>query len=238
MDEKQFESALKSVRVPTLVLDQKWHRLFAISGKPEEVKGLEVQCKEILVRQGHLNQEIKDLKKIKSDLMRGIVQNMDGADQNKATQENEKKLSDNKRLLEETNAKLEADEDELMEIPKLLKEKNDELMLATMSYCYARLRTNASEAKDITEWITNVRIELKKNIIKKQNREINNKEIYSYLHDIFGRDVMQLFDVKYEEEFTTPLKKEEPSEGVRRKEEKEANKDRSENFDVKKNEES
>ena len=235
MDEKQFESALKQVRVPTLVLDQKWHRLFAISGKPDEIKNLEVECKEILVRQGHLNQELKNLKKIKNDLMQGIVANMEGADLNKATEENEKKLTDNKRLMEETNAKIEADEDELMDIPRLLKEKNDELMLTTMSYCYARLRTNASEAKEISDWITNVRIELKKNIIKKQNREINNKEIYSYLHDIFGRDVMQLFDVKYEEEFTAP-KKEEVSEGVKRKEEKEANKDRSENFEVNKNE--
>ncbi len=235
MDEKQFEAALKANRIPTLVLDQKWHRLFAISGKPENVRTLEVEEKEILLRQGKLNQEIKDLKKIKSDLMKGIVDNMEGADAKKATQESEKKLSENKRLLDETNAKIEADEDELMDIPKLLKEKNDELMLATMTYCYARLRTNASEAKEITDWITNVRIELKKNIIKKQNREINNKEIYSYLHDLFGKDVMQLFDVKYEEELPIEAPKEEVSATVKRKEEKEANKERSENFDVKNN---
>ena len=160
---------------------------------------------------------------------------MEGADAKKATKESEKKLSDNKRLLDETNAKIEADEDELMDIPKLLKEKNDQLMLATMTYCYARLRTNASEAKEITDWITNVRIELKKNIIKKQNREINNKEIYSYLHDLFGKDVMQLFDVKYEEELPIEAPKEEVSATVKRKEEKEANKERSENFDVKNN---
>ncbi|MCR5396512.1 MAG: hypothetical protein K6E64_03480 [Lachnospiraceae bacterium] len=235
MDEKQFEAALKANRIPTLVLDQKWHRLFAISGKPEDVRTLEVEEKEILLHQGKLNQEIKDLKKIKSDLMKGIVDNMEGADAKKATKESEKKLSDNKRLLDETNAKIEADEDELMDIPKLLKEKNDELMLATMTYCYARLRTNASEAKEITDWITNVRIELKKNIIKKQNREINNKEIYSYLHDLFGKDVMQLFDVKYEEELPIEAPKEEVSATVKRKEEKEANKERSENFDVKNN---
>lgn len=235
MDEKQFEAALKANRIPTLVLDQKWHRLFAISGKPENVRTLEVEEKEILLRQGKLNQEIKDLKKIKTDLMKGIVDNMEGADAKKATQESEKKLSENKRLLDETNAKIEADEDELMDIPKLLKEKNDELMLATMTYCYARLRTNASEAKEITDWITNVRIELKKNIIKKQNREINNKEIYSYLHDLFGKDVMQLFDVKYEEELPIEAPKEEVSATVKRKEEKEANKERSENFDVKNN---
>ncbi len=234
MDEKQFESALKANRIPTLVLDQKWHRLFAISGKPQNVQDLEVKEKEILLRQGHLNQEIKSLKKIKQDLMNGIVQNMEGADAQAATTQSEKNLKDNKRLLDETNAKMDADEDELMEIPKQLKEVNDELMLATMNFCYERLRINSHEASEITEWITNIRIELKKNIIKKQNREINNKEIYAYLHDIFGKDVMQLFDVKLDESFTVPEKKEEVPEGVKLKEEKEANKDRSTNFDVKK----
>jgi hypothetical protein len=42
-------------------------------------------------------------------------------------------------------------------------------------------------------------VELKRNIIRKQNREINNKEIYSYMHDIFGKDVITLFDVHYED---------------------------------------
>ena len=73
-------------------------------------------------------------------------------------------------------------------------------MMLTMSFCYEKLRINANEIQEISDWITNVRVELKKNIIKKQNREINNKEIYSYMHDIFGRDVINLFDVKYEEE--------------------------------------
>ena len=39
-------------------------------------------------------------------------------------------------------------------------------------------------------------MELKKNIIRKQNREINNKEIYAYMHDIFGKDIINLFDVR------------------------------------------
>jgi pimeloyl-ACP methyl ester carboxylesterase len=61
MDELVFKAALKSVKVPVLVLDQKWHRLFAISGKPENVKAKEVELNELLQLQGKLNQEIKDL---------------------------------------------------------------------------------------------------------------------------------------------------------------------------------
>lgn len=200
MDELFFKAALKSVKVPILVLDQKWHRLFAISGKPESVKEKEVQLNELLQLQGKLTQEIKDLKAVKNKLMQGIVVNMDGADGNDSSAEHAKKLDDNKRLIEETNERIAADEDQLLDIPRNIKEVNEELMMLTMSFCYEKLRINANEIQEITDWITNVRIELKKNIIKKQNREINNKEIYSYMHDIFGRDVINLFDVKYEEE--------------------------------------
>jgi hypothetical protein len=48
-----------------------------------------------------------------------------------------------------------------------------------------------------------VRIELKKNIIRKQNRDINNREMYSYLHDILGPEVLNLFDIEYTEKNQT-----------------------------------
>ena len=38
---KDFKSALINKTIPNLTLDQKWHRLFAIHGKPDEVKELE-----------------------------------------------------------------------------------------------------------------------------------------------------------------------------------------------------
>jgi hypothetical protein len=58
-----------------------------------------------------------------------------------------------------------------------------------------------------------VRIDLKKNIIRKQNRDINNREIYAYLHDIFGARVIDLFDIKYEEENSEAEEKEKEEEG-------------------------
>ncbi len=42
-----------------------------------------------------------------------------------------------------------------------------------------------------------IRIELKKNVVRKQEYEISNQEIYSYMHDIFGAEVVDLFDMKY-----------------------------------------
>ena len=74
-------------------------------------------------------------------------------------------------------------------------------MILSMDYFYEKLRVNHEESKEIEEWITQIRIDLQKNIIRKQNRDINNREIYSYLHDIFGFDVLNIFDIQYGEYF-------------------------------------
>ena len=190
MDIEELKEALKHTKIPILVLDQKWHRLFALEGKPDDIKKAEVRVNEILKEQGKLNNEVKDLKAVKKKLMKNIVENMDDASIKKT------KMANVGDMIDETNEKIADDEDRLLEIPKELKEANDYLMVLTAKYSYERMRTNTSEIKEIADWIKQVRIELKTNIIKKQNREINNREIYSYMHDIFGKEMLGLFDIK------------------------------------------
>lgn len=199
-DEQYFKNALTGKHIPILVLDQKWHRLFAIHGKTAEIKELETELNSLLAHQGKLNTDLKDLKRLKSNLMDGIMENMEGGSSELDRPEREKKLADNKRLIDDVNDRLEQCEDELLEIPNQISKTNEALMLASMDYCYSKLRVNKDEAQEIDEWIKQVRIDLKKNIIRKQNREINNKEMYSYLHDIFGAEILDIFDIKESEE--------------------------------------
>jgi hypothetical protein len=198
-NQEEFRKAIHNKKVPVLVLDQKWHRLFAIHGKPDRVTELETEINSLLARQGKLNAELKSLKKLKSQLMESIVQNMDGTSED-AGQTKERMLDVNREQIDETKEKIDACEDELLEIPNKIKEANEELMIESMEYFYEKLRINKQEAAEIDEWITQVRIDLKKNIIRKQNREINNREMYAYLHDIFGPEVLDLFDIEYSEE--------------------------------------
>ena len=199
-NEQEFKQALRGKKIPVLVLDQKWHRLFAIHGKTEEITQVETRLKELLGKQGKLNQELKELKRLKGKLMDNIVQNMDGISQEYHSSLQERKMEEDKRLIDEINEKMEAYEDELLDLPNLIRLTNEELMVLSMEYFYEKIRVNKSEADEIAEWIDSVRVELKKNIIRKQNREINNREIYSYLHDILGPEVLDLFDIKYHEE--------------------------------------
>lgn len=198
-DLEYFRGALYDKKVPILVLDQKWHRLFAIHGKNEEIKCIEEELNGYLQRQGQANQDIKDLKKVKENLRASIVENMNGRDSTNTNKELEKTMDENKRLINEVNEKIEACEDELLELPRLIKESNERLMVASMQYCYEKLRVNSKDVEEIDKWIRQFRIDLKKNIIKKQNREINSKEIYAYMHDIFGAQIIDIFDLKEED---------------------------------------
>lgn len=205
ISEEKFREALSDKHIPVLILDNKWHKLFKRSGTTEQIEALEKELTDLLKRQGRLNSEIKDIKKIKGELMNSIVSNMDEKDGESA-----KKVNDSKRLINEANEKMGAYEDELLELPREIDRVNKELMIQTMTLCYETLSENTDEIERIADWIHNIRIELKKNIIRKQEREFQNADLYAYMHDIFGPDVMEIFDMRYEPTLKKPEQKEEP----------------------------
>lgn len=207
--EEKFKNALENKHIPVLTLDNKWHRLFGKTGTTKEIVQLEKELNALLKRQGKLTNEIKDLKKIKSGLMTDIVSNMEGLEKSETDKAFDKKLNENKRLISEVKEKLSSNEDELMELPRDIDRVNRELMIHTMALCYDKLKENTDEIEEIANWIRDIRIELKKNIIKKQDKEINNSELYAYMHDIFGPEVIELFDMRYEPTLPTKKKDEE-----------------------------
>ncbi len=203
ISEEKFKAALADKKIPVLILDSKWHQLFKKAGITPEIEKLEKELTELLKKQGRINTEIKNIKKLKGELMNNIVSSMDGSDD-----KSEKKVSDSKRLINESNEKMDALEDELLELPRQIDSINKELMLQTMALCYETLSENTDEIEKIADWIHEVRIQLKKNIIKKQEKEFQNADLYTYMHDIFGPDVMEIFDLRYEPTLKKPEKKE------------------------------
>lgn len=206
--EDKFQKALEGKRVPILTIDHKWHRLVPAEAFTEEMKQLEKELNDLIKRQGKANTETKEIKKLKKRLMDEIVQCANTLEQgpDKAT---EQKIEDNKRLISECNEKIDGYQEELLDLPREIETVNRKLMLATMEYCYGQISENAKDIDEIAAWIAKIRIELKKNVIRKQEKEMKNFEIYSYMHDIFGADVIEIFDMKYNPETTHPIPKSE-----------------------------
>ena len=194
--EELYEQALQGKKIPVLTLDNKWYKLFPNLNNYPKILNLARKLNDLLKRQGKLNTETKDIKNIKMRLMQEIVPMVDELEQN-PDKVLEKKIEDHKRLIEESNERLEAYQDELMELPVLIEKTNKELMLATMEYCYESMSENTEEILRIAQWIADMREELKNNLVMKQEKEIYNRQMYAYMHDIFGADVIEMFDMKY-----------------------------------------
>lgn len=191
-----YKPALEGKNIPILTLDNKWHQLFVRIEKTETIIAVENELNELLRRQGKLNSELKEIKALKKKLMDDIMVSADILDKDPNNKKEEKKLEESKRLLNDCNTKMEEDEDELIDLPRTIYKKNQELMLATMEICYDEIHENAKEIEEISAWILEMRKELKKKIIRKQEGELKNKELYAYMHDIFGPSVIELFDIQ------------------------------------------
>lgn len=187
-----YKPAITGKKIPILTLDHKWHRLFTQIDSNSEIKKLEEELNELLKRQGKVNTETKDIKKLKAKLMEDMrTSSMEGEGSNEAI------IEENKKLIDECNQKLDSYQDEILELPAKINEVNSKLMLATMEVCYNDIKEGTEEINEISEWIESVRVELKKKAIRKQEKQQRIQDLYSYMHDIFGADVIEIFDMKY-----------------------------------------
>lgn len=192
-----YKPALNGRNIPVLTLDNKWHQLFTQTQPDKRIRRLEEELNELLKRQGKATTEIKEIRKLKKKLMNEIMDNAEEAsvENNPKAQ---KKADENKRLITECNVMMGNYKEELLELPREIDRVNKKLMLLTMETCYDRLKKNEKEIEEISQWITDIRIKLKENLVRKQEMEEANQELYSYMHDIFGADVINIFDTKYQ----------------------------------------
>ncbi|MCM1154652.1 MAG: hypothetical protein NC314_03825 [Roseburia sp.] len=195
--DENFKTALSGKKIPILTLDNKWHKLFTQTEITPTIQKLENELTTLVKRQGKLNTESKDIRKIKKKLMDEIVHL---ADERVKDPDNKKlihDMSEHKRLVKECSEKTDAYEEELVQLPRRIDKVNRELMLASMEVCYKKIQENTREIEALDTWIREMRRELKKKAVRKQEKEEMNNQLYTYMHDIFGADVIELFDMKY-----------------------------------------
>lgn len=197
--DKVFKPALENKKIPILTLDNKWHRLFTQLDMEPRIQKMADELNELIKRQGKLNTETKQIRKIKAKLMDEIVA-LRGDEDSPDDKKTEKQIEEKKRLINECNEKIDEYQEELLDLPRDIDAINYQLMLESMEVCYQMMKQNTEEINEIADWVTEIRIELKKKLIYKQEKEIMNQELYSYMHNIFGAEVIEIFDMKYNPE--------------------------------------
>ena len=169
--------------IPILTLDERWYHLINEKNKTDEIAYWEKQVNELLKKQGRINNDIKDIKKLKKQFINDVVENMEDDDSSRHKQ---KRMSQNQRLIQEYNDKIASLEDELLEVPRELARANEKLLTETLKACYDRMNANTEDIEVLDKWINATRVKLKKNILIKQDKETVNNNMYSLIHDIIG----------------------------------------------------
>ncbi len=205
--EEAYMSALQGKSIPILTLDNKWHQLFTQTGMTPEIEELANELNRLVERDGKIRSEPKDIKKLKKKLLGEIVPLRDKAIKSGNAASIEKEIQDRTRLINECNERLDSHQDELLDLSREIYDIDYKLMIETMSVCYERLHENTADIKGLDEWISRVRIELKKNIIRLQETEMENYNLYSYMHQIFGPEVIEIFDMKYDPNRRHPIRR-------------------------------
>ena len=194
----RFEGALKDKKIPLVTLDQKWYLLFDKNLRTFTLTNLERKLNKLLRRQGQLYNDLKEMEKAKKTLMDQILQNMNPNEEELDAEFKIKKLDASQKLIKDLNSKISIGERELDELPIEIDRVNKRLLVEGMSICYDAMKVNKKNIELINTWIEEVRLELKINIVKKQEIQEETNQIYSYMHDILGFEVLDVFDLYHE----------------------------------------
>lgn len=196
LDIEKLKGCAAIKQIPILTLDERWYHLITDKLKTDEIRYWEKELNDLLKKQGQINNDIKEVKKIKSQLIKDVVDNMQDED---ADPKKTKVMEQNQRLIQEAKDKINNLEDEALDIPRAIVNANEHLMIETVKVCYGKINNNKEDLEVLEKWINSTRVKLKKNILIKQDKEEVNNRMYTAMHDILGPDVMKELDRVNEE---------------------------------------
>ena len=176
-DIEKLKSCTAINDIPILTLDERWYHLITDKLKTDEIR--------------QVNNDIKEVKKIKKQLIQDVVDNMQDEDNDP---KKAKVMEQNQRLIQEAKDKINSLEDEALDIPRDIVDANRNLLIETVKVCYNKINSNKEDLEVLDKWINATRVKLKKNILIRQDKEEANNRMYSSMHDILGADVMKELD--------------------------------------------
>ena len=182
-------------KVPILILDKNWHNIFPQEKKTKKILLLEETLSNLLKEQGQLNNDYKDYIKLKKQLMGDILNLTDEAFTNEIEMAKEK-MGKNKKYILEINNKLKKIQKRLEKLPDEIEETNYRLLKESVIISYKEMKVHQKKLKELTEWIEKTREILKNKIEEKTIHEEKASEIYSYLHDLVGLELIEYLDKK------------------------------------------
>lgn len=195
--EEEIIHSLQNKNVPLLILDEKWLEIFPEHLQNDVIRKKVLELNDLLKKQGQQLEQIKGIKRYKSQMMQEIVDNM-GADESAIGRLKQKKMDKSQKKILELNEELKQTEDSLSELPYQIRQANAELMVESTHICYGRFRVNKERMQELDAEIAELKEKLKMCVLEQQEREMQDSKMYTYLHSLLGARLMEQLDRKLE----------------------------------------
>ena len=104
-----------------------------------------------------------------------------------------KKQDANQKMIDEINQKT-AEAQQYKDRWQRYRLQIKRLLIACMDVCYRELTENTAVIEELDAWINAAREELKNRILAKQDKEMRNTELYKYMHNLLGAQIVEIFD--------------------------------------------
>lgn len=185
-------------KIPILTLDKNWHDLFSTERKTKKIVLLESELNALLKNQGKWNNEAKEYQKLKKKMINEI---MELSTEAFASDENQAKndIYKNKNYIQEINNHLQEIEGRLNSLPQEIDQVNKALLIESIVSSYTQMAKDKREIKELDNWIQRTRELLKEKIIEKQEKETYVDQVYSYLHNMIGVEMIEKIDENFGE---------------------------------------
>lgn len=189
------ENILRKNRIPLLIRDLEWIKLFGDS-KNKYIQDSEEELIQLVSREKALEAYSGKLQKKKMKHMKMILKVSDSVnnEDNKNKTKDIELLDEYKEGIFKINEEMEDIKFQLEILPKGIRQANFQLLTATVQYGYNELKHREKVLNKSLEEIDSLREKLKELLeIKHDNEEWIN-ETYTFLHGLLGSEVIEKID--------------------------------------------
>ncbi len=179
---------IRNLHLPLLTLDRKWYQLFP-EKKPKNIQIIEDELNDLIKSQGRIKEEKKQLYSLKKRLMNEIVNNMNAPEDSKEFQ----KMQKSRDFIQDINDKLVLLENDELDIPGELRDKNAQLAMETMELFYEGISEDLEEMHELEIWIEQTRAEMKRKIDLYERKIKKTKNITNYFDHLLGPEITQMY---------------------------------------------
>lgn len=186
------ENIILKNRIPLLVMDEHWAKLFG-DIKYKNIQSLKEELTKLIKKEEELKRQSHVLQKEKTHSMKMIL-GISDAINNESRDVDPKLLDEYKDKIENINEELEEITFRLETIPQEIREVNFELLKITVDYGYKELKTKEKKLNNVSYELELLRERLKELINEKHDYEEWIDATYSFLHGMLGSQEMEKLD--------------------------------------------